>query len=221
MKYAVYNPPGLPIGLRAQGTREQEAGPDRRPLAPPTSPRITDPSQRQLADRSSGRNSRCAAERADTYPREREPIRGERLVVNPVTHLLEKRALHQAVGSALQSGVGFYKRSWPVAGHNDQELGDELLDWCRITLGEMHRPYGVDSVSLALLVHAKEKRPVATAQFSVLRPVDFYRDGAAEVDAREVLQTWYGEGILSRRGVRLSALLFSWGDLAQDLVSES
>ena len=43
---AVFSPaerPGCEIGLRAQGTRDQEAGPGRRPLAPPTSNRISPP----------------------------------------------------------------------------------------------------------------------------------------------------------------------------------
>lgn len=108
--------------------------------------------------------------------------------------------------------------SWPAAARDDQELADEVLSWCRTTLGQMHRPYGVDSVSLALVAHNQGKRPLASVQFSVLRPVDFYAMGSAESDARDVLQTWLGEGILSKRGTRLSALLFSWGDLTQKLV---
>ena len=122
------------------------------------------------------------------------------------------------MGSALDSGVGFYRMSWPAAVRDDHQLGDEVLGWCRTTLSKMHRPYGVDSVSLALVAHSWGKYPLATAQFSVLHPIDFYAMGPGESNARDVLQTWLGEGILSKRGTRLSALLFSWGDLAQELV---
>jgi hypothetical protein len=96
-----------------------------------------------------------------------------------------------------------------------------MLDWCRATLSKMHRPYGVDSVSLALIAHNRGKRPLASARFSVLRPSDFYGAGRAETEARDILQTWQGEGILGQRGARLTALLFSWGDFTQELVQAS
>ena len=108
--------------------------------------------------------------------------------------------------------------SWSTVNRDDRQLGDEILEWCRATLSKMHRPYGVDSVSLALLAHNHSTRPLASARFSVLRPADFYGMGRAETDARDILQTWLGEGILAQRGTRLTALLFSWGDFTQELV---
>jgi hypothetical protein len=141
-------------------------------------------------------------------------------VQNAISHALEKRALHQAVGNALRSGTGVYSTSWPAAGIDDRRLAEALLSWCRSTLGTMHRPYGIDGVSLALLARDR-KRPLASVRFSLLRPADFDASGRAETDARDVLQTWWGEGIFSKRGVLLSALLFSWGDLTQELAGAS
>jgi hypothetical protein len=132
--------------------------------------------------------------------------------------VLERRALHQAVGGALNTGVGLYRMSWPTLGRNDDDLANDVLQWCRTTLSNMQRPYGVDSVSFALVAHNRAKRPLASVQFSVLRPVDFYAMGTAESSARDVLQTWHGEGMFTRQGTKLSALLFSWGDLTKELV---
>jgi hypothetical protein len=93
-----------------------------------------------------------------------------------------------------------------------------MLAWCRATVGKMHRPYGVDGVSLALLVYGRGKRPLASVRFPLLHPADFYGSGSAEADARDVLQSWLGAGILGKRGTWLTALLFSWGDFTQELV---
>ncbi len=137
---------------------------------------------------------------------------------NPVSRLLERRALHQAVRRAIDSGVGLYRMSWPADDRREDGISEEVLAWCRDVLSTMHRPYGVNSVSFALVAHDSGQRPLASARFSVLHPIDFYAMGEAESQARHALRRWFDEGIFSRAGVRLSAVLFSWGDLTQELV---
>jgi hypothetical protein len=142
-------------------------------------------------------------------------------VRNPISQLLQRRALHQAVRRAIDSGVGLYRMSWPAGDLGGVNLADDVLAWCRDVLSTMHRPYGVDSVSLALVAHDQHQQPLASSQFAMLQPMDFYGMGPAEAEARGKLQSWLREGIFSHSGVRLSAVLFSWGDLTQELVLAS
>ena len=137
---------------------------------------------------------------------------------DPINRLLQRRALHRAVRRAIDSGVGLYRKSWSAGDLRADDLSENVLAWCRDVLSTMHRPYGVDSVSLALVAHDGQERPLASARFSVLHPIDFYAMGQAESEGRRNLHTWFDEGIFSRDGVRLSAVLFSWGDLTQELV---
>lgn len=137
---------------------------------------------------------------------------------NPITQLLQRRALHQAVRRALDSGIGFYRRSWNAMDLREGDPSGIVLAWCRDVLGSMHRPYGVDSVSLALVVQDARRMPLASSQLAMLRPIDFYAMGQAESEARRTVQAWLDGGVLSSDDVRLSAVLFSWGDLTQELV---
>ncbi len=138
-------------------------------------------------------------------------------MVNAVSRLLQRRSLRRAVQQALESGVGVYHRAWRVAPACGEASAGELLGWCRQTLGEMHRPYGVDSVSLALAVLAEGGVPLASTNFAVLHPGDFY-SGAFESDARETIRRWADDHFFDAADSRLSVVLFSWGDLTQALL---
>ena len=138
-------------------------------------------------------------------------------MVNAVSQLLQRRSLRRAVQQALESGVGIYHTAWRVEPAGGDAIAGELLDWCRQTLSEMHRPYGVDSVSLALAVLAEGGGPLASANFAVLHPGDFYT-GAIESEARETIHRWAEEHFFDKPDSRLSVVLFSWGDLTQALL---
>ena len=140
------------------------------------------------------------------FSREREPLRGERLVTIRSAVCCNDGRSTRPCGSAIDSGVGLYRMSWPAGGRATTSSPRMCSPGAGTMLSTMHRPYGVDSVSLALVAHdrpgsARWRAP----SFSVLRPIDFYAMGQAESEARDVLQTWLGEGIFSKRGVRLSA----------------
>jgi hypothetical protein len=141
-------------------------------------------------------------------------------MTNAITRLLQRRSLRYAVHQALESGVGLYHTTWRLEQGASEAIGNELIAWCRQVLGTMHRPYGVDSVSLALAAVAEGNRPLASANFAVLQPGDFY-GGAIETEAREALRRWSDERIFERPAVRLSVVLFSWGDLTQELLLAS
>ena len=138
-------------------------------------------------------------------------------MANAISRLLQRRSLRRAVHQALESGVGLYRSTWRIEQGASDTIADELIAWCRQVLGDMHRPYGVDSVSLAIAAVAEGSRPLASAKFAVLHPADFYA-GVIEADARETLRRWADERIFEKPAVRLSAVLFSWGDLTQELL---
>jgi hypothetical protein len=93
------------------------------------------------------------------------------------------------------------------------ELAGEVVDWCRQMLGQMRRPYGLDYVTLAVAVLDADGERSESATYDAFRPVDFYDASKVEVQVRETLSSW-------PTGDRLSAVLFSWGDLTRELLTE-
>ena len=138
-------------------------------------------------------------------------------MANAITRLMQRRSLRRAVHQALESGVGLYHASWRLEQGANDRIANELLAWCRQVLGAMHRPYGVDSVSLAIAAVEEGNRPLASANFAMLHPADFYA-GLIEAEARETLRRWAEDRIFEQPAVRLSVVLFSWGDLTQELL---
>lgn len=137
---------------------------------------------------------------------------------NPIDRLLQRHRLHGAVRQALESGTGLYHTTWRAGGASSDEVTAQLVAWCRESLSKMRRPCGVDNVSLAVCVIDVNNRQVASTYYALLRPADFYGAGPVESDARAVLRGWEEEGALSREGARISTVLFSWGDLTQELL---
>ena len=139
-------------------------------------------------------------------------------MANAITRLLQHRSLRRAVHQALESGVGLYRAAWRIEPGAADVISGELIAWCREVLGSMHRPYGVDSVSLAIAAVGQDNQPLASANFAVLQPRAFY-DGAIEAEAQQTLRRWAEEGVFQQEpAARLSAVLFSWGDLTQELL---
>lgn len=138
-------------------------------------------------------------------------------MVNPMSRLLQRRALRADVRRALDAGVGLYRNSWRVEA-DPATISAELTAWCRQALGEMKRPYGLDHVTLTLSVVDSEGQRIANSDFGVLRPADFY-SGPAESYLQSTLRNWASEHLLSAdRETHLSITLFSWGDLTRELL---
>ncbi len=137
--------------------------------------------------------------------------------------LLQRRSLRTSVRRALDSGVGFYRTTWHVestAGTDVSErLAGELIAWCREMLSRTHRPYGLDSATLALAVVGEDGRRLASVSYGPFRPAELYHPGSIEVQVRAMLQRWAGDEVFhSRAAPCLSVLLFSWGDLTRELL---
>ncbi len=140
-----------------------------------------------------------------------------------VCRALQRQSLRASIRRALESGVGLYHRTWRlhdgVAGQPGDHLTAEVIAWSREVLSQMHRPYGLDYVTLALAVLGDEDHEVASTNFGVLRPEDFYHQGPAETQVAATLRDWtHGQVMPLNPRVRLSAVLFSWGDLTKELL---
>jgi len=143
-------------------------------------------------------------------------------MLQPLVRRLRRDSIRSKVRQAISAGVGVYNGSWDLSDRRSEEddlLSDQVLAWCHESLARMRTPYGLDYVTLVLAIVGPENREVATLGFGVLRPQDFYGEGDVSVRLRDVLSRWSGEGILtSPQALKLSAVLFSWGDLTRELL---
>ncbi len=145
-------------------------------------------------------------------------------MTKPLERLLRRRVFRGEVRRALNSGVGIYRTAWPIepaeGSDGGARLASDIVGWCREALTRMRRPYGLDHVTLAVSVLSEGDRPIATTSYGVLRPVDFYGAGSAEAQIEETLSRWAASAVISQNpSARLSAVLFSWGDLARELLA--
>ena len=145
---------------------------------------------------------------------------------NPISRLVERRSLQADVRQALMSGVGLYHTTWPfensAAAEASEELTAQLVGWCREVLGETRRPYGLDYVTLAVGLLREGEGQVASVNFGVLRPSDFYNQSFVEEQVRETLCSWSRfPTIAGESAGSLSVVLFSWGDLTRELLLAS
>ena len=143
-------------------------------------------------------------------------------MLQPLVRRLRQGSIRSKVRQAIDAGVGVYNGSWNLSvppEEGEGALSDRILERCRESLARMRKPYGLDYVTLVLAVVGPENQEVATLGFGVLRPQDFYGDGDVTARRREVIGRWYEEGVLiSLQAFKLSAVLFSWGDLARELL---
>ncbi len=140
-----------------------------------------------------------------------------------VRQLLQRPSLRTGVRRALESGVGLYHTTWRIEAGTEAEpserLAAELVAWCRDVLGRMHRPYGLDHVTLAVAALGEDKRQMASTNYGTLRPADFYGFGPVEAQTRATLRRWADDQVFAQdSGARLSVVLFSWGDLTRELI---
>lgn len=143
-------------------------------------------------------------------------------MLQPLVRRLRRDSIRAKVRQAISAGVGVYNGSWDLSDRRSQQdelLPAQVLAWCHGSLARMRKPYGLDYVSLVLAVVGPENQEVATLGFGVLRPQDFYGEGEVKARLQEVLSLWSGEGILTApQSLKLSAVLFSWGDLTRELL---
>jgi hypothetical protein len=143
-------------------------------------------------------------------------------MLQPLVRRLRRDSIRAKVRQAISAGVGVYNGSWNLSDRTPEQgelLSDQVLAWCHGSLARMRKPYGLDYVTLVLAVVGPENQEVATLGFGVLRPQDFYGEGDVRARLKEVLGRWDDEDVLAApQSLKLSAVLFSWGDLTRELL---
>lgn len=116
--------------------------------------------------------------------------------------------------TARKRGHGVYFSEWQAAQSLD-DLGREIVQWCRDTLARSRRPMGIDHFDLTLTVHADGKP--RTHRLALLRPAELYDGGRVAGIVASILAP------LSREDgcepARIAAALLSWGDIAHATIS--
>jgi len=126
------------------------------------------------------------------------------------------------VREAIEAGIGLYHSHWGLGNEGDaglppEKAGQAILNWCRETMGQMRRPYGLDYVTFAIAILGPQNEEIARASFGVLRPSDFYNDGPAPMRLEEMIDQWRSQACF-REASSLSAVIFSWGDITRELL---
>jgi len=144
------------------------------------------------------------------------------MILGSLIRRLKKGSAESKVRDAVESGVGVYHTCWELGGEpatalRPDELDSIILEWCRSTMAQMRRPYGLDYVTLALGMVGGESEEVVRFSFGVLRPSDFYAEGLVPEKLVELMQEWQTAGHFAASRW-LSAVMFSWGDLTRELL---
>lgn len=137
---------------------------------------------------------------------------------NPISRLLPRLSVRDDIRHALESGVGLYHHTWTLEDDAGAGLPEHVMTWCREVLSGTRRPYGLDHTTLAVILLDIEEAEVASVNYGILRPTDFYSPRLIEQRLRETLRAW-GDDQLIADTSRLSVLLFSWGDLTRELLA--
>ncbi len=146
-------------------------------------------------------------------------------MLNSLMKRLRQGLAESKVREAVEAGIGIYHMSWQLGGEpatalRPDEMDSLVLEWCRTTMTQMRRPYGLDYVTMALSLMGRENEETARHSFGVLRPVDFYAEGPVASKLTELMRDWSEAGHFESSRW-LSAVMFSWGDVTRELLLAS
>ena len=91
-----------------------------------------------------------------------------------------------------------------------------MLEWCKATLAESRRPYGIDHFDLAIAYRSGSS--TENQYFKRLRPLSLYEDDFARELQKKL------KDVASRGGAEallVSAACFSWGEAAAHILLPS
>jgi hypothetical protein len=163
------------------------------------------------------------------------PLRGARrgkgdgmlgvLMLGTLLDRFRPDSLRTRVEASIRRGTGLFRCEWllgpePLTPGTMQHLADDVSEWCRETMAETRRPYGIDQVALALACAVPGGEPIASTTFGVFRPVEFYLEDGVGARLGEYLRS-LALDVLNDRGeqpIRFAVALFSWGDVARETV---
>jgi hypothetical protein len=132
----------------------------------------------------------------------------------------KRDSLVRRLAHARRTGAGLYLREWFIAAdaatmNLGEAMVEQVIEWCRATIAECRRPWGIDHFELALAYATVDGQICESARFKRLRPMDLYREeGLARRLASFIPATGAGTHPSALPAIHLAAALFSWGDAA-------
>jgi hypothetical protein len=122
------------------------------------------------------------------------------------------RRIVREMAEARREGRGIYLQEWKIGEEEGQEtFADEILNWCRTTMGTCRRPFGIDHFDVSI-AFSSGGVGVQSLQYAKLRPSELYGDSSLINEIYSAIAgsiTDAGSGV-----VHIAAAMFSWGDAA-------
>jgi hypothetical protein len=122
------------------------------------------------------------------------------------------RRIVREMAEARREGRGIYLQEWRIGEEQGQEtFADEILNWCRTTMGTCRRPFGIDHFDVSI-AFSSGGVGVQSLQYAKLRPSELYGDSSLINEIYSAIAgsiTDAGSGV-----VHIAAAMFSWGDAA-------
>jgi hypothetical protein len=118
------------------------------------------------------------------------------------------------MADARRKGRHLYVRDWSIPLEIPVAVAvEDLIGWCRETLAESRRPFGIDYFDLALALSEPGDKRAESLQLEKLRILELYDESLPS----KLLN------LISKRRerpagdeIRVSAAIFSWGDAAHE-----
>jgi hypothetical protein len=118
------------------------------------------------------------------------------------------------MAEARRRGRHLYVRDWHVGVDlSPAEAVEAMLQWCRETLANCRRPFGIDYFDLFLALSTAGDRRARSVEMEKLRIADLYEESFAEKLLGHFRPRDSDEG---PHGLRVSLAIFSWGDAAHE-----
>jgi hypothetical protein len=114
-------------------------------------------------------------------------------------------------------GHGVKLHDWEVAEFDPSAphgIVENVVDWCKRTVAECRRPYGINSFDLTLAFRVGADGAVRSLNFKRMKPIELYDDSFA-ARLLEALGLHAAQPV----PLRVSAGFFSWGDAAHQALS--
>jgi len=121
------------------------------------------------------------------------------------------RRIVREMAEARRAGRGVYIREWKIEDDSRESFADEVLNWCRVTLGTCRRPFGIDHFDVSIAV-AVGGVAIQSLQYDRRRPQELYGDSSLITDMASVIAASLADA--GSGAVHIAAALFSWGDAA-------
>ncbi len=129
-------------------------------------------------------------------------------------------AVMRQIAHSRRRGHGIRYQDWHLelpAAHDMSALVDSMLSWCKITLGNCRRPYGIDLFDLIVAYRVEEDARTQSFRLDKLKPMALYEDSLPATLAHRLSQAvtpWSTK-------LYISAAVFSWGDAAHEALPAS